>query len=162
MFIQKIFHVHQSLHETRTRLAAIGSYRRQFGGVARACVSADGIGQFRFEPGLGYELNVEIERIADESPDRVLFRSKSGNVEVAGMIEYFPVLNNLTEVVLSLDYELKAPLARVVDSVSGVVDRFVNQQLRRMQAHFEGVGTIANHGGAVEMTSDCRSFAHAA
>ncbi|MEA3187959.1 MAG: hypothetical protein QOD99_1789 [Chthoniobacter sp.] len=145
MLIEKTFHVHQPIHETRARLATMASYRRQLDRVTKAVITADGIAQIRFEPGLGYTLNIDLVEIPSAESDRTMFRSVGGNVEVAGMIEYFAIRENLTEVVLTLDYELKAPLARVVDSVTSVIDRFLNDQLRRMQAHFEGVGSFASH-----------------
>lgn len=145
MLIEKIFHVHQSISETRSRLAAFASYRRQLDRVSKAMLTADGVAHFRFEPGLGYTLFVDLVEVPDESPDRILFRSVAGNVEATGAIEFFVIRENITEVVLTLDYQLKAPLARAVDSLTRVVDRFFDAQLRRMQAHFEGVGSFPMH-----------------
>ena len=145
MLIQKFFHLHQPVHEARSRLATIASYRRQLEGVSKAMIATDGIAHFRFEPGLGYSVNVDLAQVPCSASDCALFRSVGGNVEVTGMIEFFEIQENLTEVSLTIDYELKAPLARIVDGLAGVVDRFFNAQLRRMQAHFEGVGTFTSH-----------------
>ncbi len=144
MQLEKIFHVHQSLSETQSRLASVTSYRRHLDGVTKAMI-CDGTAQFRFEPGLGYSINVDLLELAGKTPGQILFRSTSGNIEVAGMIEFFAIREQVTEVVLTLDYQLSAPLARVVDNLTHVMDRFLDVQLRRLQAHFEGVGTMAAH-----------------
>lgn len=141
------------MQETRNRLLTIASYRRQFDRVTKAVVTADGIAQFRFEPGLGYPLAVDLAEVPGGDENTTLFRSTGGNLEVAGMIEFFQVRENLTEVVLTIDYQLKAPLARVVDALGHVLDRFLNEQLHRMQAHFEGVGTIASAHHEMPMQS---------
>jgi hypothetical protein len=58
------------------------------------------------------------------------------------MIEFCQVRENLTEVQITLDYTIKSPIHSVLDAVTASVDRFVNQQLRRIQGHFEGVRTF--------------------
>lgn len=144
MQIQKIFHVHQSLQETQNLLAAVPSYRRHLSGITKATI-CDGVAQLRFEPGLGYTINVELTELADKTPNRILFRSTHGNIELAGMVEFFAIREQLTEVVLTIDYQLSAPLAGVVDNLTHVMERFLELQLRGLQSHFEGVGTIASH-----------------
>jgi hypothetical protein len=52
-----------------------------------------------------------------------------GNAEVAGMIEFFPIRPNLTEVVLTLDYDAMSPLQKACDTL----DRFLNRQLSRIE-----------------------------
>lgn len=145
MLLEKIFHLHQPIYETRSRLVALAAYRRQLDRVSKAVITADGVAHFRFEPGLGYTLFVDLVEIPNETPERILFHSVGGNIEMAGAIEYFAIRENVTEVVLTVDYHLNASLARAVDSLTKVVERFFDVQLRRMQAHFEGVGNFPTH-----------------
>ena len=142
MLIQKVFHVHQNPEETKARLANLHGYRRELEGFRKAVVTADGIGHFDFATGNGFEAQFSVEELPSGNPDQVLFQSTEGNIEVAGMIEFCAVRENLTEVQITLDYTIKSPIHSVLDAVTASVDRFVNQQLRRIQGHFEGVRTF--------------------
>ena len=142
MLIQKVFHVHQNTEETKTRLANLHGYRRELEGFRKAVVTADGVGHFDFTTGNGFEAQFSAAELPSEDPDQVLFQSTEGNIEVAGMIEFVAIRENLTEVQITLDYTIKSPIHSILDAVTASVDRFVNQQLRRIQGHFEGVRTF--------------------
>ena len=76
-------------------------------------------------------------------PNRMLFRSIGGNVKLAGMIEFFSIRPNLTEVVLTLDYEVVSALRKVTE----VVDRFLNWQLAKIEGCIQ-------RGGSARATDD--------
>jgi uncharacterized membrane protein len=139
MLLQKTFHIHQSAAETRNRLANIGSYRHQLLGVQQATLTADGVGHFEFWTRPGRTVSVDLAEVPDDVPDRVLFRSVGGSADVAGTVEFFEVKENLTEIVLTVDYTLKSTLLRMIDRVVLGVDHFLNRQLERIQMHFDGV-----------------------
>ncbi len=145
MLIQKIFHVHKPLSETRYRLYNIASYRRQLEGVEKAMITADGIAHFQIEPSFGYDVVADLIELPNSTQERLLFGSISGNIDVAGVVEFYEVRENLTEIVLTIDYQLKNALARVVDSLTGSIDHFLNEQLVRLQTHFDGIGTFTSH-----------------
>ena len=139
MLIQKTFHIHQSVAETRKRLANVNSYRHQLIGVQTATLSADGVGHFHFWTRSGRTVSVDLAEVPDEVPDRVLFRSVGGNADVVGMVEFFEVKENLTEIMLTVDYTLKSTLHRMADRVMLGVDHFLNRQLEQIQMHFDGI-----------------------
>ena len=68
-----------------------------------------------------------------DDPNRILFRSVDGTVELAGMIELFPIRPNLTEAVLTVEYEALSPLQKAIDAMSIALDRFLNRQLARIE-----------------------------
>ncbi len=143
MFIQKTFHIHQNIDETRAGLANIGAYKRDLEGVNKASVTADGIGRFEIETPSGTSVSVDLVEIISDDENKKYFRSVRGNVEMAGMIEFFAIKENFTEVVLSLDYEITSSWQRVYDVLTGAFDTFLNEQLQRIQSFFDGMGTFA-------------------
>lgn len=143
MFIQKTFHIHQNIDETRAGLANIGAYRRDLEGVRTATMNADGVGRFEIETPSGTSVSVDLVEIISGDQNKKYFRSVRGNVQMAGMIEFFAIKENFTEVVLSLDYEITSSWQRVYDALTGAVDNFLNEQLLRIQSFFEGMGTFA-------------------
>jgi uncharacterized membrane protein len=141
MLIQKTFHIKKSLNDTKASLANIQAYRRELEGVNRAVITADGIAHFEIETGAGFGAAVDLAEIATGSENEILFQSLGGDMEISGMVEFFEIRNNLTEIVLTLDYSIKSSVLRAVDSLTGSVDHFLNRQLSRIQMHFEGVMT---------------------
>jgi len=142
MLIQKVFHVHHNLDETKSRLANLHGYRRELEGFRKAVVTSDGVGHFEFTTGNAFSAQVEMTELPCADSNQVLFRSNGGNMEVAGLIEFVPVREQLTEIQLTIEYAIKAPMHSMLDAVTGSVDRFVNRQLRCIQGHFEGVRTF--------------------
>lgn len=138
MIIEKTFHNHESIQATKTRLSNLSSLPRQLKGVRHASVTADGIGHFEFHAGLGFHASVDLAEVESDDPNQALFRSENGNVKVAGLIEYIAIRDDLTEVVLTLDYTIQSPVHRVVDLLTGTMDRFLVRQLRELQTIWSG------------------------
>jgi hypothetical protein len=155
MFIQKIFHVHQNLEETKASLAGIHRYRRHLDGVQKAVITADGVAQF--DCMLPHALHTHCVLVGLPTPDsnEVLFRSTAGNVNISGLVEFFPIRDNLTEVQITIDYGFKSVMHSIVDGVTSAMEHFINHQLRRIQAHLDGMPA---HAARTETTT--RPMAH--
>ena len=138
MLIQKIFHVHQPLDQAKSRLSNLQGFRRQFAGVREANVTDDGVVHIECVTGTGFRAEADLVELPTDDEHQTLFRSVGGNVEIAGLIEYFPIRENLTEVQVTLDYSIKSAVHSVLDAVTSSVDRFVQRQLRRLRTHLEG------------------------
>lgn len=138
MLLQKIIHVHQGIEETKRRLANLHNYRRHFEGVQKALITADGVAQFDCTVANGFRAHFVLVELPTSDENQVFFRSTAGNMEVAGLIEFFEIRPGLTEVQLTLEYSIKSPVHSVVDRLGGGVERFVNRQLRRLQAVLDG------------------------
>jgi hypothetical protein len=138
MLLQKIIHVRQGLEDTKSRLANLHNYRRHFEGVQKALITAEGVAQFDCTMQNGFRAHFVLVELPTEEENQVFFRSTAGNVDVAGLIEFFEIRPGLTEVQLTVEYSLKSPVQSLLDSVTGGVERFVNQQLRRLQAVMDG------------------------
>jgi carbon monoxide dehydrogenase subunit G len=136
MIIEKTFHLNESIQAAKTRLSNIGSFRRHLAGMKKAYVTADGVGHFEFETGAGFRGHVDVAEVASDNPDQTLFKSYDGNIDLVGVVEYFAIRPNLTEVTLTIDYKIKSPMFRVIDLLTGTMDRFLNRQLRNMQRYF--------------------------
>ena len=168
MLIQKVFHIHRSPEETRALLANINSYRDHLVGVSRAMITADGIGHFEAQTSAGYTLSADVAEVPSSesaNTNRVLFRSVTGNIDFVGMIEFFEIKENLTEVVLDLDYYLTSPLHRMMDWAAATVDHLINRQIERIQMHFDGMHTgVASPSSATERSREIQlprpSLAH--
>src|SRR5476649_2428402 len=162
MLIQKVFHVKKSATETKSRLSDLGLYERQLHGVKRAALVTDGVGEFEFEIGNGFLAAADIGVIAGENPNEVLFHSVKGNVEIAGMVEFYEAKPNLTEIILTIDYSIRAPFYRLLDSMTDSVDRFFNQQLRALESALNEPATVpANEREAYEPAFHAQPhFAH--
>ncbi|HEX8310784.1 MAG TPA: hypothetical protein VF614_05660 [Chthoniobacteraceae bacterium] len=133
MLLQKTFHLHQSLDEARATLTDLQNVSDVLAGVRLAKVTAEGSLRLECALGRGILAQVEIASLPTDEQDQMLFRSVEGNMEVAGLVELFEVRPNCTEVQLTLDYTLKSSVHRFLDSTAGVVDRFVNRQLARLE-----------------------------
>lgn len=138
MLLQKIIHVHQGIEETKRRLANLHSFRRHFEGVQKALITADGVAQFDCTIANGFRAHFVLVELPTSEENQVFFRSTAGNMDVAGLIEFFEIRPGLTEVQLTLEYSIKSPFHGIIDSITGGVERFVNRQLRRLQAVLDG------------------------
>ena len=147
MLIQKIFHVHVGLEAAKAQLTNLRACRRLFEGVTAATVGPEGNSHVEFETGNGFAASVDLAPLASDDPNQVLFRSVGGNIELAGMVEYVPVREHLTEVQLTVDYAIKSPVHSVFDAVTSSVDRLLNRQLQRLQPHFTG----CTHGSGAHL-----------
>lgn len=142
MLIQKTFHVHQPLTATKARLSNLRSFRRVLEGVREAASRSEGVLRLECKVGHGFTAIVELLEIPTDDKTQTLFRSVDGNMELVGLVEYFEVKDDLTEVQITLDYSIHSSFHSALDSISASVERFVNRQLRRVRAHLAGVETI--------------------
>ncbi len=139
MMLHKIFHMNQSVSETKRRLANVASYRHHLDGVEKVDASADGLSHWSLQLPLGFRADFVLSEVASDEPNTVVFKSVDGDLEVMGMISFHAVKNNLTEVDLVVNYESASPMFKLVDRMLNVGDHFFNNQLRRVRAHFEGI-----------------------
>ena len=135
MITNKIFHLHQPVTEARETLRELGAWNgsEDDAEVRCAMIEREGIGRFEFSTHQGQRVSSDIQEVPGDDPNRILFRSVGGNVELAGMIEFFPIRPNLTEVVLTLEYESVSQVQKVL----GTLDRFLNRQLARIEGCME-------------------------
>jgi hypothetical protein len=135
MLIHKIFHLRQPLHEARERLRAPGTWTSSDHDVSVNCTAAalEGIGHLEFESRHSGLISADIEEVPGENGDCILFRSVSGDVELAGMIELFPIRPNLTEAVLTVEYEAQSAMQKAIERISVALDEFLNRQLARIE-----------------------------
>lgn len=139
MLIHKIFHAHLSVEETRRHLAKIGSYRHQFTGVNALHLSAEGLARFEFKIAPGVMVSADLAEVPDSSPEQLLFRSIGGNVDVAGVLDFCAVKPNLTEVALTMEFQLKSPLHQMLNALTSGMERFLNEQLERVEMALDGI-----------------------
>ena len=140
MLIQKTFHLHQSASKARNNLADIASYRRELSEVRELSVTAEGTGRLEFTPRHGQKIAADfVEASCEKLPGCHMFRSVKGNVEFVGMFEFFQVKENLTEVVVTIDYQLGSRAQRMMDWVTSSTERFLDRQIERIQIHFDGM-----------------------
>jgi uncharacterized membrane protein len=147
MLIQKTFHVHQSLTEAKATLTNLRSFRRIFEGLRDATFTADGVLRLEAETGNGFHARADLVELPTDEDTQTLFHAIGGNMEIAGLVEYFEIRGGLTEVQLTLNYSIKSPVHSVLDVVTASIDRFVNRQLRRLQAHLAGAEHTAAETG---------------
>jgi hypothetical protein len=131
MLINKIFHLRQPVTEARERLRELGTWNNpeDDAEVRFSLIEAEAIGRFEFRTRQGQHVSADLQEVPDDDSNRILFRSVGGDVELAGVIELFPIRPNLTEAVLTLDYETHSPFHKAF----GALDRFLNRQLARIE-----------------------------
>ena len=139
MMLHKIFHMNQSVNETKRRLANVSSYRHHLDGVEKADVNDNGMSHWRLLLPLGFRADFVLSEVASDEANTVVFKSVDGDLEVMGMVSFHAVKNNLTEVDLVINYESASPLFNLMDRMLNVGDHFLINQLRRVRAHFEGI-----------------------
>jgi uncharacterized membrane protein len=143
MMLHKIFHMNQSVDETKRRLGNVSSYRHHLDGVESADEISDGVSQWRLQLPLGFRAEFTLQQAANEDGDTLAFKSVGGDLEIAGMVSFHEILPNLTEVDITLNYESGSALFNMLDRMLNVGDQFLVNQLRRVRAHFEGIATPA-------------------
>jgi uncharacterized membrane protein len=131
MFIHKIFHLRQPLNEARARLRAPGTWDGADTAVSVHC--ADASGHLAFSSREGTPISADIVEVPGEEEDRILFRSVCGEVEVAGIIELFPIRPNLTEAVLTMEYDAPSGVQSVIERITVGLDQFLNRQLAKIE-----------------------------
>ena len=139
MMLHKIFHMNQSVEETRRRLANVSSYRHHLDGVEQAEMAADGLSQWGLRLPLGFRADFTLAEASTDG-NSVVFKSlDGGDLQIMGMISFHAIKANLTEIDLVVNYESSSPLFNVLDRTLKVGDHFLVNQLRRVRAHFEGI-----------------------
>ena len=160
MFIQKVFHVHQGIDETKAALAAVHRYRRSLDGVQKAVITEDGVAQFDCAVPHGMRTHCVIAELPTPDANQVLFHSTAGNIAVSGLIEYVAIRPDCTEVQLTLEYSFKSPLYKVADFATHSVERFINCQLRRIEGHLAGSPAPASAASTPFYTARIPQLAH--
>ena len=143
MMLHKIFHMNQSISETKRRLADVSGYRHHLDGLERADKKANGISQWCLLLPLGFRADFALNAVATDNPNAIAFKSEGGNLEVIGLVTFQQIKPNLTEVDITLNYESSSPLFNVLDRALKIGDHFLVNQLRRVRAHFEGIAAPA-------------------
>lgn len=138
MMLHKIFHMNQSLEETKRRLANVSSYRHHLDGVQQADFSDEGTSNWKLALPLGFRAEFTLNEVAVDG-NTVAFKSLDGDLEIAGVVTFHKIKNNLTEIELTVNYESNSVMFNVLDRMLSVGDHFLVNQLRRVRAHFEGI-----------------------
>lgn len=155
MRIQKTFHILLPIAQAQAGLANIHSYRRYLEGVTHASMTADGEARIDFDAGNGFNASLDVREVPADEPDMVLFGSTGGDMEMVGVLEFFAVKENLTEMTLTLDYTIQSRLYSAIDFLTSFMDRFVNRQISVIQAHFQGVAVpMGSHESAGQPVSE--------
>ena len=139
MMLHKIFHMNQSVEETKHRLADVSSYRHHLDGVESADVVGEGVSNWRLQLPLGFRAEFTLSETSLEDGDTLMFKTLGGDLEIVGMVSFHGIKSNLTEVDITLNYESNSPLFNMLDRMLNVGDQFLVNQLRRIRAHFEGI-----------------------
>ena len=140
MMLHKIFHMNQSVDETKRRLANVSSFRHHLDGVQQADFSEEGTSNWKLLLPLGFRAEFTLTGAsADETT--VAFKSTEGDLQITGMVSFHAVKNNLTEVDMVVNYESSSILFNTLDRMLNIGDHYFVNQLRRIRAHFEGIAT---------------------
>lgn len=137
MLIQKTFHLHLVREEAQARLLNLAEYCSELAGVETAARTPDGAAHFIFRLPWGFRADVELVALPGDFPGQTLFRSRRGNIDVLGVLEYFQIRPTLTEVVLTLDYTIGPLCARWIDRAAHGLDRFLNRELAALERALE-------------------------
>lgn len=138
MLIQKTFHLPTLREAAQARLANLPDYRQQLVQVDLAALTPEGRAHFVFRLPWGFRAEVELVEVPGGNPAQTLFRSVGGNMEVLGVLEYFQIRPGLTEIVLTLDYNINSWFHRLMDQWGHGFDRFLNRQLECLEAALDG------------------------
>ena len=143
MMLHKIFHMNQSVEETKRRLANVSSYRHHLDGVECADVVDEGVSNWRLQLPLGFRAEFTLSETSLEDGDSLMFKTLGGDLEIVGMVNFHSIKSNLTEIEVTMNYESNSPLFNMLDRMLNVGDQFLVNQLRRVRAHFEGIAAPA-------------------
>ncbi len=127
MLIRKIFHVGESLEKARAHVSDPDNYVVALQRVHWSR-TADQATHLELVLGRGVYARVELKELPTVHPNQNLFRAVGGDLEVMGMVEFFPIREHLTEVEVTLDCTFKRALPRRWRAM----ERFVEGQLRRI------------------------------
>ena len=139
MMLHKIFHLNESVGETRRLLTDVGSYRHHLGGVERAEFTGHDISQWEITLALGFKADFVLTKLDSTDRNTVVFKSLDGDLEIMGMVKFNQIRIGLTEVEVMVNYESKSLVFNLLDRMFNLGDYFMLNQLRRVRAHFESV-----------------------
>ena len=142
MMLHKIFHMNQSVNETKRRLANVSSYRHHLDGVQQADFSGEGTSTWKLLLPLGFRAEFTLTE-ANADDNTVVFRSTEGDLNITGIVSFHAVKNNLTEIDLVVNYESSSKVFNLLDRMLNIGDHYLVNQLRRVRAHFEGIAAPA-------------------
>jgi len=140
MLIQKVFHIRKSIDEAQARFSNFQNLSGRFlntGGFARM---AGGRGLWDAMALTGFQGSSRLELLPTEEKHQVLFHSTDGEFQLCGLMELLPVRDHLTEVQLTLEYEIQSSWRRALDRLLGVMDRWVNRRIMEMKRQMEDDG----------------------
>ena len=140
MLIQKVFHLRQPLDEAQARLAKFQNLSDRPLNMGEVALVEDGRRHWDAMSLLGRQGPCQFELLPTDNKHQVLFHSKGGEMEVCGLMELLPVRDHLTEVQLTLEYEIQSPLRRALDRLLGVMNRRVNRQILDMKRQMDDDG----------------------
>jgi uncharacterized membrane protein len=143
MMLHKIFHMNQSVEETKRRLAEVSAYRHHLAGVERADFTGHGLSHWTLVLPFGFKADFVLNETETENEDTVVFKSLDGDLEIFGMVNFHPIKSGLTEVEVMVNYESESWFFNALDKVFNLGDYFLVKQLRRVRAHFEGIAAPA-------------------
>ena len=138
MMLHKIFHMNQSLEETKRRLANVSSYRHHLDGVQQADFSGEGTSSWKLLLPLGFRADFTMDEVNTDE-NTVVFKSKNGDFKIMGVLTFHSIKKNLTEIDFVVNYESTSFLFNALDRMLNVGDHYLVNQLRRVRAHFEGI-----------------------
>lgn len=153
MLIQKTFHLRMAREVAKAKLSNLAEYRRHIVGIEALAPNPGGGMRLKFQLPCGplnFRGDTELEALESDNPNQTLFRSCGGNMEIAGVVEYFEIKPNLTEVVFTLDYVIGSPFMRGLDFVFKSVDRFLSRQVERVEACFAPGPRASVHANLAE------------
>ncbi len=128
MLIHKFFHVARSLPETQRQLEAWHTRQGPLGLQTEFTNPAP----WEWPPDAGPQEDITLESLPGAHSRQILFRSLKGPIELAGLIEFFPIRENFTEIELTADCTF--PSAHPGPAAwDAWFEDFLNAQLQRIE-----------------------------
>jgi hypothetical protein len=140
MLIQKVFHIRQPIDEAQARLSKSPQLTGRFWNPGWFSGAGGGGSLWDAISMTGFQGALALELLPTEDKHQVLFRSTGEEVELCGLMELLPVRDRLTEVQLTLEYEMQSPWRRMMDRLLGVMNRRVDRQILVMQRQMDDDG----------------------
>lgn len=137
MLTQKTFHLPMPWRTARARLARFAEYRRKCVYVQDALVPERDVIRLLFKLPFHFQGHIDLALVEGETPTQLLFRSQGGAIQLIGLMEYFEVRPDMTEIVLTVDYVITSRLHRWLNYATRNVERFLNLNLALIEAHFQ-------------------------
>ncbi len=137
MMIRKIFHLHQSIEQSKERLAYLSSFYPEATGVK--CLTSRLKGEtWRIKTPFGLSGPLQVTVNPANFEERVLFQGEDQNLKLIGIVQYHAIRSNLTEIEIGVYYEVRDPLLGILDRIFKLGDKLVTRQLRKLRSHLAG------------------------